>query len=166
MIIIQTERLVLRQFRFKDAKNLFKLNDDPEVMLYTGDPPFKSEKGARIFIENYGHYQKHGFGRWAVILKDNSDFIGWCGFKQHVDYVDLGFRFYKKYWGKGYATEAAIGCLDYGLDHLDLEEVVGRVASKNKASIRVLEKLGMTFWKEDECNGIENSLYFRLELKS
>ena len=76
--------------------------------------------------------------------------------------VDLGFRFFRKEWNKGYATEAAHACLEYGFLELDLKEIIGRVARQNKASIKVLEKLSMDYWKNDSCKGIEDSLYYRI----
>lgn len=89
--------------------------------------------------------------------------INWCGFKQHKEYVDLGFRFKREYWNKGFATEAAKGCLKLGFEKLDFTEIVARVLPANLASIAVIEKLGFTFWKLDECNGLENAKYYLLD---
>ena len=102
-------------------------------------------------------------GRWAVIRKKDDAFLGWCGLKKHEDgMVDLGFRLMKKYWNKGYATEAAKACVDHGFNTLGLKEIIGRAAQENMASINVLEKCGMDFWKEDECKGIDDSVYYRI----
>lgn len=142
---------------------MFALNQNPNVIRYTGDDPFESEEAAKRFLENYSEYKNTGFGRWAVVLKDTDEFIGWCGLKLHEgQYVDIGFRFFETHWNKGYASEAARASLDYAFQELDLTEVVGRVAKDNLASIRILEKLGMTFWKKDTCNGIENALYYKV----
>ncbi|MEZ4687860.1 MAG: GNAT family N-acetyltransferase [Bacteroidia bacterium] len=71
----------------------YELNADPEVIRYTGDPPFGSVEEARKFIEEYDAYAKHGIGRWAVIEEEMGDFIGFCGLKKHDDgEVDLGYR--------------------------------------------------------------------------
>lgn len=159
--IIETPRLVLREFVLNDAENIWELNSDPQVIKYTGDPPFTTVEKAREFLLNYKDYKKNGFGRWAVITKASNSFIGWCGLKfNEQNLVDLGFRFFKREWNKGYATEAAHACLEYGFIELNLKEIIGRVASQNKASIKVLEKLSMDYWKNDNCKGIEDSLYY------
>ncbi len=160
--LIQTDRLLLREFQITDAQNFYLLNADPDVIRYTGDPPFKSIEDAALFLKNYTEYQKSGFGRWAVLLRSSHQFIGWCGLKQHSNYVDLGFRFFKKEWNKGYATEAAKACLEYAFHDLDLPTIVGRVSPQNAGSIRVLEKIGMSFWKTDACKGISDALYYRI----
>ena len=162
-LITETPRLILREFALDDAKSMWELNSDPEVIKYTGDPPFASVEKAREFLLNYKDYEKNGFGRWAVITKASNSFIGWCGLKlNEQNLVDLGFRFFRKEWNKGYATEAAEACLEHGFLKLNLNEIIGRVASENKASIKVLEKLSMDYWKNDSCKGIEDSLYYRI----
>ncbi|WP_297797165.1 GNAT family N-acetyltransferase [uncultured Eudoraea sp.] len=161
--ITETPRLLLREFIPDDAENIWELNSDPEVMKYTGDPPFESVKMAREFLLNYQDYDNNGFGRWAVITKASHSFIGWCGLKlNEQNLVDIGFRFFRREWNKGYATEAASACLEYGFVELNLTEIIGRVARQNAASIKVLEKLSMDYWKKDNCKGIEDSLYYRL----
>lgn len=160
--IIETKRLILREFSTEDAQFMYNLNLDPEVVKYTGDPPFSSIYESRNFLENYSDYRKNGFGRWVVCLKGTDEPIGWCGLKLNEEnVVDLGFRFFKKHWGKGYATESAKACLDYGFQTLNLSEIIGRAATENGASVRVLEKLGMELFKSDDCKGIPNAKYFR-----
>lgn len=159
-----TERLYLRELKPSDAKNLYDLNADPEVILYTGDKAFDSIYQAHQFLEDYKVYNEYGYGRWAIINKSTTDFIGWCGFKYHQEgYVDLGFRIHKKYWNRGYATEASMACIEFGFDKLGFKEIVGRTSENNIASVKVLEKLGFTFWKKDECDGIEDARYYSLK---
>lgn len=163
-MIAETERLILRELTLQDAQYFFELNSDPEVMLFTGDDPFRSVAEAEKFLQNYSHYTENGFGRWAVIRKEDNEFLGWCGLKKHSEgYVDLGFRFFRKYWGAGYATEAARKSLELGFTRFELNEIIGRAAIQNLGSIRVLEKIGMSYFKNDECDGIEDALYFRTE---
>lgn len=157
---MESERLYLREFQLSDAENIYRLNTNIEVMRYTGDPPFESVAAAAQFLKNYDAYAATGFGRWAVMLKESDEFIGWCGLKQHKEYVDIGFRFFQEVWGRGYATEAAKACLDYGFQKLQLPSIVGRAAKANVASIRVLEKLGMKYWKADSCKGISDAVYY------
>ncbi len=165
--IIETERLLLRKFEIIDARFFLKLNSDWEVMKYTGDDAFENLEEARDLIKNYDHYDQFGYGRWTVVLKEDQMPIGWCGLKNHPDegYIDLGYRFPQKSWGKGYATESALACVEYGFNTLEMNEIVGRTAQANKASIRVLEKVGMTFWKAAPCKGIEDSVYYRITKK-
>lgn len=161
--ILETERLILRELNVKDAPLLFELNKDPEVIKYTGDVQFGSLEETEAFLKNYSDYQKNGFGRWAVVLKSSHEFIGWCGLKRDTaGWVDIGYRFFKSQWGKGYATESAAGCLIYGFETLHLPEIIGRAHRDNLASIRVFEKLQMQYWKEDTCNGIPDAVYYKI----
>lgn len=162
-IITETERVQLRELSVSDAEPFFLLNSDPEILKYTGDKPFLSVSEAEAFLKNYTEYQKNGFGRWAVISKESDTFLGWCGLKlNEANFVDLGFRFFQHEWGKGYATESARASLEYGFNTLGINEIIGRAALENKASIKVLQKLHMKFWKNDACNGIENAVYYRI----
>lgn len=159
--IDSTERLLLRELIEDDYKDVFALNNDPEVLQYTGDEPFATLQDAQKFLANYSHYDDHGFGRWAVIRKEDQAFLGWCGLKYNEEnQVDLGFRFFKEYWGNGYATEAAQCALQIGFEVLNLTEIIGRSAKENAASIRVLEKIGMIHFKSGDCHGIPNAAYY------
>lgn len=161
--IVETNRLILRELNRTDAKQFFNLNANPEVLKYTGDVPFSSISNAESFLKNYTEYKKNGFGRWAVLSKTSGEFLGWCGLKRNEEGdIDLGFRFFQENWGKGYATEAAKACLNIGFNTLHIDEIIGRAAIENIASTKVLEKIGMTFWKKDLCEGIENSVYYKI----
>lgn len=154
MIIAQTNRLYLREINTSDAENAYLLNLDPDVIKYTGDESFKSIEEARIFLENYDHYKKYGFGRWAVILTSTGEFLGWCGLKytEGTNEYDIGFRFFKKYWNHGYATEAAKECLKLGFTRFGMQQIIGRAMEENHASIKVLKKIGLSFFKKDFCH--------------
>ncbi len=162
--ILTTKRLLLREFILADASAMYNLNSDPEVLKYTGDKAFGSVEEARVFLEKYDEYRKHGFGRWAVIRREKNDFIGWCGLKNHNGkFVDIGFRLMRSEWNKGYAFEAAASTLTYGFKTLMLDEIIGRAASSNKASIRILEKLGMDFIRIDSLHGIDNACIYSIK---
>lgn len=162
--IIVTPRLLLREFVPEDAPALYELNSEVEAMKYTGDSAFASIEEAEDFVRRYGHYRDHGYGRWSVLLRETGKFIGWCGLKfNELEQVDIGFRFSSKHWGKGYATEAARASLAYGFGELGMTEIFGRAARANVASIRVLEKLGMTYWKEGACEGIDDPVCYRIK---
>ncbi len=164
--IIETKRLILREFQKTDAKNMYALNLDKKVLKYTGDKAFKSVEDAANFLKNYSDYSKNGFGRWSVFLKSTNTYIGWCGLKLNEEgFVDIGFRLLQKYWHNGYATEAAEACIDYGFGTLKLSEIIGRAAIANKASIKVLEKIGLHFWKKDTFEGVNEAVYYKITKK-
>lgn len=161
--IIETQRLILREFHIQDAESLYTLNADPIVLQYTGDSPFLSVHKAEAFIREYDHYKNYGYGRWACILKHESTMIGWCGLKHNEeDQIDLGFRLHTKNWNQGFATEAGLACLRYGFRTLGLDVIVGRSDARNKASIKVLEKIGMSYWKRGGTDHIPDALYYRI----
>ena len=160
-IILETERLYLREFIPADGLHFYDLNNDPEVIKYTGNLPFGSLQEAIDFIYNYSDYKVNGFGRWAVCLKETNEFLGWCGLKLEKDKneIDLGFRFFQNKWGKGFATEAAQACVKYGFSEFKITEIVGRAYLDNKASIKVLEKCNFKFKKNFNYDGTSAALY-------
>lgn len=152
--ILETERLYLREFTIDDAQLLIELNSNINVTRYTGDGPVEDlSEARRILTEIIFPQYINKIGRWAVHLKSTDEFIGWCGLK-HIEAdneIDLGYRFFEKQWGKGYAFESAKACLDYGLKVLKIESIIARAAKENKASLNVIKKLGMVYLKEEFC---------------
>ena len=159
--ILETERLFLREITVNDAETAYLLNLDTDVIKYTGDKSFDSIESARQFLISYDHYKKYGFGRWAVIRKQDREFLGWCGLKYSVDTDehDIGFRFFKQYWDKGFATESARACINLGFNKFNMTTIVGRAMTENVASIRVLEKIGLTYYKTFDFDGKEGVVY-------
>jgi [ribosomal protein S5]-alanine N-acetyltransferase len=151
--IIETSRTLLRPFALTDASEMYALNADPEVIRYTGDPPFESVEAAHLFLQGYNPYETHGCGRWAVIRKEDSAWLGWCGvkFQPSESHYDLGYRFHKQFWGQGYATETALACLQWSFEHLPTDTIVAHAMKENEASVRVLEKIGMHRIGETVC---------------
>ena len=160
-IIAQTERLILREFIIDDAIYFYKMNNDPEVIQYTGDNAFTSLEDAKEFLSNYNQYELNNMGRWAVCLKDTNEFLGWCGLKYHPkdNIVEVGYRFYKKHWNKGYATESAKASIDYGFKTLKLSKIYAHAHIENLNSHQVIKKCGMEFVKEFDYEGIPANLY-------
>lgn len=148
--ILQTDRLLLREFVLDDLEAFFRLVSDPDVTRYTGDGG-KTLEEARIGLQErlFQDYRKHGYGRWAVVYQSTGKVIGFAGLKylDDVGEVDLGYRFFKEHWGQGLATEASRAVLAYGFDVLRLQRIIGIADIDNKASIRVLEKVGFRFEK-------------------
>lgn len=165
MIIADTPRLILRNMTMYDAESAYLLNLDPEVIQYTGDNSFASIEEAQQFLINYGHYKKYGYGRWALILKETLEFLGWCGLKylEEENKNDVGFRLMKKYWNKGYATEAAIKSLELGFYQFNMKSIVAHADIENKASLRVLEKIGLTAVNQ-YVEGNRKCLAYNIEL--
>jgi len=164
-IITQTERLYLREFNSKDATHFYNLNLDEAVLRYTGDYVFKSVNSAEYFLKNYNQYQLHNMGRWAVCDKNTDEFLGWCGLKFHpnskinTQFVEVGYRFLKKNWNKGYATESCIATIDYGFNQLKLKMIFAHAHINNLPSHNVLKKCGLHFVNKNNYDGMPAYLY-------
>jgi ribosomal-protein-alanine N-acetyltransferase len=152
-ILIETERLIIRELLPSDDEGMFELDADPNVLRYVGRKPIHTIEEARgviQFIRN--QYATDRIGRWAVLEKGTGDFLGWTGFKlmhepmnNHVNHYDFGYRFIQRCWGKGFATEAGKASLEYGVKELGLAPVYAATDVDNAASRRILEKLGFRF---------------------
>lgn len=146
--MLQTPRLVIRPTTLSDAENILHISSDPEVMRLTGDRIISNIGEAQSFLENsmIPQFERFKMGRFLVFLKDGT-FIGWCGLKYFPETkeVDLGYRFLKSFWGQGFATEASAASMDYGLNVLKLDRIIAKSLPDNVASIKVLQKLKMSF---------------------
>ncbi len=167
---IETENLILREFRLTDAEDFFKMDSLPEVHRYLGNTPVQSIDQVIHTIEFIqSQYASFRIGRWAAIEKSSGNFIGWSGLKyvteltnNRTGFYDVGYRLHPNYWGKGYATQSAMAVLTYGFKNLPLDEVIGTCNIHNKASRRVLEKCGLKFvenfmWKTIPCDWLSIS---------
>jgi len=144
---LETTRLTLRLFTHDDLQVMYTLNTDPDVIKYA-DTPVKDMEECRERLEQgpLADYKKYGYGRFAVELKETGDVIGFCGIKYlpEIDLPEVGFRYMKKYWGRGIGTEAAEACVSFARDDLKIKKLIALIIPENIASIRVAEKLGMT----------------------
>ena len=135
---------------------VFDLNIDPDVTRYTHDP-VKDLAHAKWVLQTViiPQYVLYNYGRWAVQIKQSGEFIGWCGlkFRPEKKEVDLGYRFKSSAWGQGYATEAALACIKYGFEKHGISRIVGRAVHENLASLRVLEKCGMKYIRDEFVDG-------------
>ncbi|HEU4331078.1 MAG TPA: GNAT family N-acetyltransferase [Lapillicoccus sp.] len=145
----QTERLWLRQWRDEDWAPFAALNADPEVMRYF--PSTLDEQQSNAFAyRNAALLEVHGWGLWAVELRESGDFIGFVGLNQptwtaaFTPCTEVGWRLARSAWGKGYATEAAGAALAVAFGPLGLDEVVSFTTVANDRSRAVMERLGMT----------------------
>lgn len=161
-IIIETERLIIREHVLSDAPFFFTLNSNYNVVKYTGDSSFKTIEEAETIVQYVmNQYKENGYGRWLVAEKQTGNPIGWCGLKFHTDTkeTDIGYRLLESAWGKGYATESAKACVDYGFKHFNLNRIIGDAMKENMASINVFKKLGMTYLKDSLLDNIESVVY-------
>ena len=161
-IILETERLIIREHVLSDAPFFFTLNSNYNVVKYTGDSSFKLiEEAEKIVQYVINQYKENGYGRWLVAEKETGNPIGWCGLKFHTDTkeTDIGYRLLESAWGKGYATESAKACIDYGFKHFNLNRIIGDAMKENTASINVFKKLGMTYLKDSLLYNIESVVY-------
>lgn len=149
-IFIETNRLILRELEYTDKNDLFEMDSDPDVHLYIDNNPVKSiDEIARAIDILKIQYKENGIARWAVIDKSTNECIGWSGLKyfnqpvnHHINFYELGYRFKKKHWGKGYATEASFAILEYGFAHFPIDKIYAITHPKNTNSKKVLFKLG------------------------
>ncbi len=155
MIVVETQRLYLKTFSQDDVPGFFELNNDPLVLKYTGDKPFKDKEEVSRFIKDYDQYKKHGFGRWSVYLKETNCYLGFSGlrYSSETDEIDIGFRFMQKFWGMGFATESAIAALELAFTRYNAQKVVARAMQDNLASHAVIKKLGMTYQSSFQEDG-------------
>ena len=143
--ILETERLLLRTWTYEDAERLFEICSDAETMLHIGDRmPYESVENAREFLNWAIPYQlENGFCRWAVIEKQSGEIIGSCGFaRREMEEVELGYLFARRFWGRGFATEAARACLTYGYEKIGLTGIVALTDLDHEKSQNVLKKIG------------------------
>jgi RimJ/RimL family protein N-acetyltransferase len=146
---LRTDRLLLRRWRESDRLSFQQINADPRVMEFFPEPLMAAASDA-LFNRARDHFNRHGFGPFAVELLDVRSFIGYIGlsvpnFDAHfMPAVEIGWRLASEHWGKGLATEGARAALRYGFETLRLEEVVSFTVPANLRSRRVMEKLGMS----------------------
>jgi RimJ/RimL family protein N-acetyltransferase len=147
-LILETPRLLLREFEEGDAATFYVLGSDPAITRYTGDPGggLRSVEHAAEVLRSHplADYREYRFGRWACVLKQSAAVVGFAGLKRLPELGSrCGYRFLPVHWGTGLATEAGRAVLRYGFETLGLRQVIGLVEPKNAASNRVLEKLGL-----------------------
>jgi RimJ/RimL family protein N-acetyltransferase len=145
---IETPRLTVRAFApASDAEGMVETYCDPEVMRFIPGGALPDEDAVRDLLTGYvGAQRKSGFSSWAVVERDTGRLVGDVGFGEFAPTgdVELGYTLARRFWGLGYATEAARACLAEGLRHLDRPRIIAAVDVDNLASIRVAERLGMT----------------------
>ena len=148
MFRLETDRLVIREWRDEDIAPFASLNADKEVMRYFVEPLTYEQSALMVEKVRYV-YDEYGYTFYAVEEKCSGHFVGLTGIAPvffEVDFVpviEIGWRMARPFWGKGYAPEAARAVLNYARDELGISEIVSFTAELNKNSMRVMEKIGM-----------------------
>jgi len=149
VIVLETERLVLRRLTLNDAPFIVDLLNEPSFLRFIGDRGVRNIQDARHYLLKgpITSYEKHGFGLNLVFLRDSGDSIGICGLlkRDTLPDVDVGFAFLPTHWRKGYAAESASAILTHGRRAFGLKRIVAITSPDNVASIGVLEKIGLKF---------------------
>jgi RimJ/RimL family protein N-acetyltransferase len=152
VIVLETQRLLLRHMRVDDAPFILELRNTPASLRFIGNQGVNTLEDAKHYILTgpLDMIARLGFGFYIVELKDTGEPIGACGLakRDFLDDVDIGFNFLERSWGQGYAYEAAAAVRDYARDALDLPRLVATTRVDNHASARLLEKLGLCFERE------------------
>ena len=152
---VYSQRLRLTTWREEHAEPFARMNADPRVMEFFPNSLSREESDA-VIARIRTHFELHGYGQWAIELRDSGKFIGFVGlsipsFEAHfMPCVEIGWRLAYEAWGKGYATEAALASLRFGFKDIGLESIVSFTTVTNHRSRRVMERLGMTHDPADE----------------
>lgn len=162
MQILETPRLVLREFYPDDADALARVISDAETMRFYV-APFDRAGVEQWIARNMQRYAQNGHGLWAMVLKQTGEIIGDCGLVlQNVDgrdEIEIGYHVRRDLWGQGLATEAAQGCRDFGFERLPVDRFISLIRPENLQSRRVAEKNRMTIWKEVVWYGLPHLVY-------
>jgi RimJ/RimL family protein N-acetyltransferase len=149
MLVLETERLVLRPFTTDDAPFILTLLNEPSFLRYIGDKKVRTLEDARQYLLNgpIASYERNGFGLCLVELKDSQTAIGMCGLlkREELPDPDIGFAFLPDFWNKGFAFEAAAAVMNDARARLKLNRILAIVNPDNYASIKLLERLGLKF---------------------
>ena len=155
---VQTPHLTLRPLQPADAVVLHRIYQSEGVLRYFPNPtPPPLEKVQRFIAGQQAHWEKYGYGNWGILPKGESEIVGWAGlqFLPELNETEVGFLLDRPFWGKGYATEAALASLDFGFEHFNLDHIIALVHPDNLASRRVIEKCGLVYVETLLLWGIE-----------
>jgi RimJ/RimL family protein N-acetyltransferase len=162
MTTLETDRLRLRQWRDEDLDALALMYADPEVMRYIRDGSTLDRTATAQHLGRMRrHWEEHGYGLFAVEVKDSGAMIGWAGLAvplflpEVLPAVEIGWRLARSAWGHGYATEAAAVALRFGFEEAGLDRIISIRHPENARSARVMDKLGLTFDHETVIPGFD-----------
>jgi ribosomal-protein-alanine N-acetyltransferase len=149
MIVLETDRLLLRHFEPEDAEFILRLLNEPSFLQNIGDRGVRTlEQASRYLLEGpIRDYERRGYGVYRVVIKESQRPAGLCGLikRDQFDDVDIGYAFLPEFWSQGFALEAAAAVLDFAWRSVGLEKVIALVSPGNAGSIKLLGKLGFSF---------------------
>ena len=147
---IETERLTLRRWTLDDGPAMDAIWRERDIWsALRPDIPFDRDAGGEMLDRHVGHWDRHGFGLWAVLERPSDEIIGWVGpshpafIPELSDRIEIGWTLRPPHWGRGIATEGAAAAIDAVFEHLDTDEVISLIHHTNARSIGVAERLGM-----------------------
>lgn len=145
--MLETNRLFLRRMNETDVESVFAMRSDGDIMRFIRPVQTKRRETENWISLVSSRWATEKIGFCAVIEKTTKSFAGWCGLWRlnETGETEVGYAILKEFWGKGYAVEAAEAFLKYGFEELNLEKIVAVADPENRASRRVMEKLGMNF---------------------
>jgi RimJ/RimL family protein N-acetyltransferase len=160
VVTLETERLLLRQFRDDDLDALTAIGADLEVMEFLG-PPMSRRDAWRAMAMVLGHWQLRGYGSWAVEERATGQLLGRIGLYNPEGWpgLEVGWTLARAAWGRGYATEGARASLDYALDTLGADHVISVIDPDNARSIAVAERLGERYERMWDLDGNAVAIY-------
>lgn len=145
-MVLETERLLLREMQPSDMQDLAEILQDPQVM-YAYQHDFSARDVQEWLDRQMQRYQRDGFGLWAVLQKGTREMVGQAGLTwqpyRGTQVLEVGYLLKKKFWHRGYAAEAARGCREYAFQELGQDKLHAIIKADNAASIRVAERIGM-----------------------
>ena len=162
---LTTDRFALRAFRESDVAALTALHSDPEVMRFlrpNGEVETRPRQAWDYMAVQMGHWLLKGYGKWALADRATDELIGRVGyFDPPYEWpgLELGWTLSRRVWRQGYATQAAQLALDWGFETLQTNEIISAINPGNAASIRVAERLGLTYVRDDELHGMPCLIY-------
>ncbi|MCF6141205.1 GNAT family N-acetyltransferase [Flavobacterium sp. K77] len=170
-LILETDRLLLREMKLSDAEALFEMDRNPKVHEYLWNTPLTDVNEVKNIINSVQEqYKQNKIGRFVMVLKETNEVIGWAGLKFNTEMVnnkihfyDIGYRLDEKFWGKGYASEASFAWLDYGFKTMKIPVMEAAAHSDNIASNRILQKIGLQMTETYLEDGVSWNWY---ELKN
>lgn len=161
--VLETPRLRLRPPRLTDLEDIYRLGSDPQVMQHITPGKTQSRAEAKADLEKRIRQSDDRLGYWITEEKHSGDFVGWMALKplEQSGNIEIGYRFLAEKWGRGYATEGSQRILAYAFEELILPKVVAVAREENRASTRVMEKMGLKFIGKGRYYGVE-CVYYEL----
>ncbi len=163
MPTLSTERLNIRPFVMADDEALRAFWADPDVRRYLWDDEILSMSAVRQIIEqSIKDFEQHGYGFFSLDLKATEPVaVGFCGFRRFEDgeQIELLYGILPEHWGEGFVTEAARAVLRYGFETAGVERIVAATDTPNQRSVRVLQRLGMSFDSRRVWHGLDTVFY-------